>query len=76
MVCVPAPATEGSKVPLTASVIPVPDHVPPASTAERLVAASLIQKGPAADIVASVDAEIFTTTLEMESGHPPTDTVY
>jgi len=52
MVCVPAPAVAGLNVPKAPSVIPVPDHVPPASTAVRFTEASVVQNGPAAVIVA------------------------
>ena len=43
----------GSNVPVVPFVIPVPDQVPPASTAVKLTAASVWQKGPAAEIVTS-----------------------
>jgi len=54
MVCVPAPAVAGSKSPVAALVIPVPDHTPPASTAVRVIDGSEVQNGPTAVIVASI----------------------
>ena len=46
MVCVPAPATDGSKVPADESVIPGPLYVPPAGLAGKLLAVSSIQNVP------------------------------
>ncbi len=70
MTNVPAPAVAGSNVPSTASVIPIPNQVPPAVTAVRLTAASAEQNGPAAVIVASGG---FATVIDVvfESGQTP-----
>jgi len=62
--CTPALAVPGSKTPAFGSVIPLPDHVPPASAAVRFKAASFAQNGPAAEIVASKFELITRTCLE------------
>ena len=66
-VCVPGPATTGSKTPSAGSVMPVPDHVPPASAATSVVATASSQYGPAGVIVASPSA---ITIISSESVLP------
>ena len=67
--CVPTPAVAGSKVPFDVLVIPVPAQVPPAFTAVRFVAASLVQKGPAAFMAASeIGLTVMVTVARIE--HP------
>ena len=41
MICVPNPATEGSKVPLAPLVIPVPVQAPPLVAAVNVIEAAL-----------------------------------
>ena len=53
IVCVPAPAVKGSKVPKPGSVIPFPLHRPPGSTAVKFKIGSSSQNGPTGVIVAS-----------------------
>ena len=53
IVCDPGPAIAGSNVPAVAFEMPVPDHVPPGSTATSVTAGSPVQKGPTGVIVAS-----------------------
>ena len=63
--CVPTPAVAGSKVPFAVFVMPVPAQVPPAFTAVRFVAGSLVQKGPAAFMAASVMELTVTVTVAL-----------
>ena len=44
--CVPTPATAGSKVPMIGSIIPGPLNVPPIGLAIKSLAAASIQNGP------------------------------
>ena len=53
MVYEPIPAMAGSKVPFTASVIPVPLQVPPPVAATKLVGVALTHKEAIGVIVAS-----------------------
>jgi hypothetical protein len=64
MVCRPAPAVDGEKVPLP--LMPDPNQVPPAVAALRETGASLEQKGPAGVIVASgVLRTVITSVSEL-----------
>ena len=67
----PAPATEGSKVPKAGSVIPAPDQVPLGSVAVRLTAMLLSQNGGTADIVASRKAFTITSYVLTSGQLPP-----
>jgi len=51
MVCVPGPALVGLNTPRLASVIPLPDHVPPGVAAVNVTGLPFEQKGPAGVIV-------------------------
>lgn len=53
IVLTPATAVDGSNTPLIASVIPVPDHVPPAVAAVRVSTGSFEQNGPTGVMLAS-----------------------
>ena len=68
--CVPAPATLGSKVPNAPFVIPVPVQVPPASTAVKFTGAALAQNGPAGLIVALAPFVIVISKVELVGQGP------
>lgn len=61
MVCFPGPAKDGLNIPLIASVIPIPDHVPPPIEALKVTGKSVSLNGPAG-IIAKVDTG-FTVTV-------------
>ena len=44
MVCVPTPATDGSKIPAVASTIPTPENIPPDGFAAKVCVPSSVQK--------------------------------
>src|ERR1043165_9797451 len=70
MVCVPAPAVAGLNVPAAALVMPVPVHVPPASTAARLNAGEEIHTGARCVIVTSFCWFTVTITVSVEGQVP------
>ena len=70
MVNVPAPETEGSKIPLTPSVIPVPVQVPPLLAAIRNCGPSVVQKGPAGEMVAFEAAAIVMLSVAVPPHAP------
>jgi hypothetical protein len=74
MVTVPTPAVDGSNVPVVALVIPGPLHVPPPSTAVKVIDGSFTQNGPTTVMVASNVELTETVTVEVVE-HPFAETV-
>ena len=70
MVCGPIIAKLGSNVPATASVIPVPLHVPPGSAADKLNAATSAHNGFTFAIVASTSALTTIVSLNTRGQFP------
>ena len=75
MLFAPSLATDGSKVPFIAFVIPVPDQTPPGVAAVKLTGRSSLQNSPGSVIVPSGASKTSISILS-ESAQSPFATLY